>query len=455
MRREPVHPIDYRYGDPAVLELFTEREKYKTMIEVEKTVAEVQSDLGLIPKEAAEVISQFAKKEVDVEAIKRLEAETKHEVAALVAYIEKSCGEYGRFVHFGLTSNDVIDTSNAIIIQKAGAIILEHLLNLIKILARKALENRSTLCVARTHGIHAEPYVFGLKLSVWLWEVSRSYTKIKEALEDMRYGKISGAVGTYLIVGEKGMEVEKIALNKLGLKQPAIATQVVSRDLYARLVVEIAILSSILDKISTEIRNLQRTEIDEVREKFVAKQVGSSAMPHKRNPINCEKVSGIARVLRGLSVSMLENIVLWHERDLSNSSVERLVLPEVFGLLSEQLVTLQRVVEDLEINKEKMIENLKLTNGRIYSELLLTELIKRGMSRKKAHSIVSAVSDKVEVSGTNLFEVAKQHNEISDLIKEEELKSLFNQEAFLRIVEKIILRTIEESEKIIGQKLVS
>ncbi|MBO3757514.1 MAG: adenylosuccinate lyase [Candidatus Brockarchaeota archaeon] len=314
MPREPVHPIDYRYGDPAILEFFTEREKYKTMIEVEKTVAEVQGDLGLIPKEAAEVISQFAKKDVDVEAIKRLESETKHEVAALVSYIEKNCGDYGRFVHFGLTSNDIIDTSNAIIIQKAGAIILKRLLNLIKILAKKALENKKTICVARTHGIHAEPYVFGLKFSVWTWEVSRSYAKIKEALEDMRYGKISGAVGTYLIMGEKGIDVERIALNKLGLKQPAIATQILSRDLYARLIVEFVILSTILDKISTEIRNLQRTEINEVREKFVAEQVGSSAMPHKRNPINCEKVSGIARVLRGISLSMLENIVLWHER---------------------------------------------------------------------------------------------------------------------------------------------
>ncbi|NHV06189.1 MAG: adenylosuccinate lyase [Thaumarchaeota archaeon] len=455
MRREPVHPIDYRYGDPAVLELFTEREKYKTMIEVEKTVAEVQSNLGLIPKEAAEAISQFAKKEIDVEEIKKLEAETKHEVAALVSYIEKNCGDHGRFVHFGLTSNDVIDTSNAIIIQKAGKIILEHLLSLMKILAKRALENRSTICVARTHGIHAEPYVFGLKFSVWLWEVSRSYAKIKEALEDMRYGKISGAVGTYLIMGEKGIEVEKIALSKLGLKQPAVATQILSRDLYARLIVEIAILSAILDKIATEIRNLQRTEIDEVREKFATEQVGSSAMPHKRNPINCEKVSGIARVLRGLAISMLEDIVLWHERDLSNSSTERLVLPEVFGLLSEQLVTVKKVIKDLEINKERMITNLELTNGKIYSELLLTELVKRGMPRKNAHSLVSAVSDKVEESKTNFFELAKQYREISSLIKEEDLKNLFNQGAFLRVVEKIILRVIDESEKIVGQSLVN
>lgn len=455
MWREPVHPIDYRYGDPTILELFTEREKYKTMIEVEKTVAEVQSDLGLIPKEAAEVISQFAKKDVDVGAIKRLESETKHEVAALVSYIEKNCGDYGRFVHFGLTSNDVIDTSNAIIIQKAGTIILKHLLNLIKILAEKALENKNTICVARTHGIHAEPYVFGLKLSVWVWEVSRSYAKIKDALEDMRYGKISGAVGTYLILGEKGIEVERIALSKLGLKQPAITTQILSRDLYARLIVEMTILSAILDKIATEIRNLQRTEIDEVREKFVSEQVGSSAMPHKRNPINCEKVSGIARVLRGLTVSMLENIVLWHERDLSNSSTERLVLPEIFGLLSEQLVTIQKVVKDLEINKERMLKNLELTNGKIYSELLLTELIKRGMSRKKAHSIVSAISDIVEESKTNFFEVAKQREEISSLIKEEDLKSLFDQEAFLRVTERIILRVISESEKVVGQTIVN
>jgi adenylosuccinate lyase len=256
-------------------------------------------------------------------------------------------------------------------------------------------------------------------------------------------------------MGEKGIEVEKIALSKLGLKQPAVATQILSRDLYARLIVEIAILSAILDKIATEIRNLQRTEIDEVREKFATEQVGSSAMPHKRNPINCEKVSGIARVLRGLAVSMLEDIVLWHERDLSNSSTERLVLPEVFGLLSEQLVTVKKVIKDLEINKERMITNLELTNGKIYSELLLTELVKRGMPRKNAHSLVSAVSDKVEESKTNFFELAKQYREISSLIKEEDLKNLFNQGAFLRVVEKIILRVIDESEKIVGQSLVN
>jgi adenylosuccinate lyase len=455
MRREPVHPIDYRYGDLEILKLFTEREKYRTMIEVEKVVAEVQSELGLIPKEAAEAIRQFAKKEINIEEIKRLEVGTKHEVAAVVEYIEKNCGEYGKFVHFGLTSNDVIDTSNAIIIQKAGNTVLEHMLSLIRILAKKALENKDTICVARTHGIHAEPYTFGLKFSIWLWEASRSYARIKEALEDARYGKISGAVGTYLAMGEKGIEVEKIALSRLGLKQPAVATQILSRDIYTRLTTEMAIFSTILDKISTEIRNLQRTEIDEVREMFVTEQVGSSAMPHKRNPINSEKISGIARVLRGLSLTMLEDIVLWHERDLSNSSTERLVLPEIFGLLSEQLVTIQKVIGGLKINKDKMVKNLELSKGKVYSELLLTELIRKGMSRKEAHSLVSTVSNKVDENKGNFFEVAKQYKEISSLIKEEELMGLFDQENFLRIVEKIILRVIAESEKITDERLVN
>ncbi|HYA21582.1 MAG TPA: adenylosuccinate lyase, partial [Thermoproteota archaeon] len=324
---EAIHPLDYRYGDAKVKHAFSQLERFRLILEFEGRVAEVQSELGIIPQWAGPAISKAAKAGISLEKIRETEKETQHEAAAVVACLEEAAGEAGRFVHFGLTSNDALDTVTFMQVSKAGERILELTRDLIDGLVKRAEENRHLLCVARTHGMHAEPYTYGLRFAVWSSELVRCYLRFSDALSQARVGKVSGAVGDYSALGEKGPELERRVLASFGLKPLTPATQVIPRDVLASMLLQLTTLSSVLDRIATNLRNLHRTEVGEVRESWTEGQVGSSAMPHKRNPIGCEKVSGLARIVRSLALASLENIVLWDERDLTNSSAERAIVP--------------------------------------------------------------------------------------------------------------------------------
>ena len=449
---EAIHPLDYRYGDSEVREALSQSEKFRLMLVVEGTVAQTQSELGVIPDWAGRGIAEAAGKGIPVERIREKEKETGHETAAVVACLEEAAGEAGRFVHFGLTSNDVLDTAMFIQISEAGDRVLELVRTLGRGLEKRAEENRQTLCVARTHGMHAEPYTYGLRFAVWLTEITRCYRGLSDSLARAKVGKISGAVGTYAAMGELGPEVERRSLEALGLKPVALATQVVPRDILASVVLQLANLSSVLDNVATTLRNLHRTEIAEVREGRTPGQIGSSAMPHKRNPVGCEKVSGLSRVVRSLALPMLENNVLWDERDLTNSSAERAIIPEAFGLVSEQLNTLAQVIDNLELDAEAIRTNLDLTQGAICSEFILNELIRSGMGRSEAHRLLDGAFDEAKRSSSDFFTVLSKKKAVTSRISGSKLKSLLDPRGVLPMLDSLVSRAVTAAQTAFGTK---
>lgn len=447
---EAIHPLDYRYGDSEVRKALSQSEKFRLMLAVEGTVAQTQSELGLIPGWAGQGIAEAAKKGISVERIREKEKETEHETAAVVACLEEAAGEAGRFVHFGLTSNDVLDTAMFLEVSEAGDRVLKLVRALGKELEKRAEENRQTLCVARTHGMHAEPYTYGLRFAVWLTEIARCHQGLSDSLARAKVGKISGAVGTYASMGELGPEVERRSLEALGLRPVALATQVVPRDILASVVLQLANLSSVLDNIATTLRNLHRTEIAEVREGRTPGQIGSSAMPHKRNPIGCEKVSGLSRVVRALVLPALEDNILWDERDLTNSSAERAIIPEAFGLVSEQLNTLTQVIKDLELDAEAIRTNLELTRGAVCSEFVLNELIKSGTGRSEAHHLLDAAFDEAKRSGSDFLTVLSKKKAVTSKISESRLKSLLDPRSVLPMSNSLVSRAVTDAEAAFG-----
>jgi len=445
MGARAIHPLDYRYGDERVREVFSRSERSRLMMLLEGRVALAQSDLGVIPDWAGPRIASAAESGIPLEKIWAREDETKHEVAAVVSCLGEASGDAGRFVHFGLTSNDVLDTVMSIQISEAGGRVLEMTRELAEALVRRAEETRGLLCVARTHGMHAEPYTYGLRFAVWLSEVVRCYERLSGALEGARVGKVSGAVGTYAAMGEKGPEVERRVLADLKLTPLPVTTQIVPRDILASVLMQLAGLSSVLDGMATTLRNLHRTEIAEVRERMMEGQVGSSAMPHKRNPIGCERVSGLARIVRGLSLASLENMVLWDERDLTNSSTERAVIPEMFGLVSEQLKTMSEVIRHMELDEGAIRRNLNAAGGVIFSGFVLGDLVRSGMGRGDAHRLLRRISEEVERSGADFHELLSRDETVSSRITRPRLKSLFDPETVLRFSDEIIERAIENA----------
>ncbi|HEU4706658.1 MAG TPA: adenylosuccinate lyase [Solirubrobacterales bacterium] len=372
-----------RYTRSEIGAVWTPEAKMQAWLEVELAATEAWAEEGVVPREAAGEARERAS--FTVEAVEEREKVTDHDVAAFVDVVAASVGEHGRWIHYGLTSSDVLDTALALQLRRAGEIVLAGACAYRDALVERALEHRDTLCVGRTHGVHAEPTTFGLRLAGFAFEADRNLDRLEEAFAQLAFGKLSGAVGTYASVPPA---VEARVMQKLGLGREDVATQVVPRDRHAELLTAIAIAGAGLERFATEVRNLQRTEVREVEEPFAAGQKGSSAMPHKRNPIRTERVTGLARVLRGYAQTGIENVALWHERDISHSGAERVVLPDATILLDYMQDLAAKVASGMKVNDERMRENLGLTYGALFSQRALTALVESGMTRDDAYRVV-------------------------------------------------------------------
>jgi adenylosuccinate lyase len=374
-----------RYTRPAMGRIWTEENKYRMWLEVEATASEILAEAGVVPQPAARAIRAHGA--IDVARIQEIESEVKHDVIAFTTAVAEKIGPEARWLHYGLTSNDVVDTAQALQIKEASQLIRQGILDLAAILRERALEFKYTPTIGRTHGIHAEPTTFGLKLLNWYAEIQRDLVRFDASAEDMRVGKLSGAVGTF---GHLKPEHEESICARLGLRADPIATQVIQRDRHAAYLATLAVLASTLDKVAVEIRHLQRTEVREAEEFFSEKQKGSSSMPHKRNPITSEQISGLARVIRGNTQAALENVALWHERDISHSSVERIIFPDSTILMDYLLAKTTSLIEKLLVYPRRMLKNLESTGGLIFSGQLLLDLAEAGMSREEAYRLVQA-----------------------------------------------------------------
>ena len=372
-----------RYSTPQMAAVWSEQRKLAVWREVEILVVKAWAQLGVAPEEAAAAASQAP--EVDIAAWKEREAITHHDVAAFVDLLAASVDEGGEWIHYGLTSSDVLDTASGVLLKQSGELLLESVAELFDTVKEKAFDYRDTVMIGRTHGIWAEPTSFGLKLANWAFEVERDHERLVDAVNGVSYGKISGAVGTY---AHTPPAVETYVCGALGLNAEPASTQVIPRDRHANFLSVIALIGSSIERFATEIRHLQRSEVGEVRESFGKGQKGSSAMPHKRNPIASENLTGVSRLLRGYASAGLENVALWHERDISHSSVERVALPDATMLLHYALDRMQRLIENLVVDEDRMLANLESTKGLVYSQAVLLELVDSGLTRDEAYRLV-------------------------------------------------------------------
>jgi adenylosuccinate lyase len=409
--------------------VWTQQRRMDAWLAVELAATVAWAEEGVVPKDAAE--SCGSKAAFSVEAVQEREKVTDHDVAAFVDVVAESIGPEGRWIHYGLTSSDVLDTALALQISEAGSLLLKGAQAYRDALVERALEHRDTLCVGRTHGVHAEPTTFGLRLAGFAFEADRNLRRLTGAVEAARVGKLSGAVGSYASIPPA---VEQRVMDALGLRREDVSTQVVPRDRHAQLLSTIALAGAGLERFATEVRNLQRTEVREVQEPFGAGQKGSSAMPHKRNPIVSERLTGLARVLRGYAQTGLENVALWHERDISHSGAERVVLPDATILLDYMQHLGTGVVEQMTIDTERMRANLELTHGALFSQRALTALVESGMTRDDAYRVVQGAAQKAFDEGTPFRELIAA--EAPDL----DLDEVFDYEAFLRHVPEVFER---------------
>ncbi|HVH85939.1 MAG TPA: adenylosuccinate lyase, partial [Terriglobales bacterium] len=392
-------------------------------------------EAGLVPQSASKAIRERG--DFDLARIQALEAEVKHDVIAFTTAVAEKVGPESRWLHFGLTSNDVVDTAQALQIHEASLIIRNDLEALKTVLKRRAFEFQNTPTIGRTHGVHAEPTTFGLKLANWYSETERNIARFEHAAEDMRVGKVSGAVGT---LAHLSPELEEKICARLGLKTAAISSQVIQRDRHAFFVATLAVIASTLDKIATEIRHLQRTEVREAEEYFSEKQKGSSAMPHKRNPITGEQISGLSRVVRSNAQAALENVALWHERDISHSSVERIILPDSTILTDYLLHKTTTLIDTLLVYPKRMLENLEASGGLIFSGQLLLDLSESGMSREDAYRLVQKHAMEAWKNGTNFREAVRADSEIRSKLSDRQLEQVFDLDRQLGNVDKIFER---------------
>jgi adenylosuccinate lyase len=372
-----------RYSRPEMARIWSEENKFATWLRVEIAATEVLSERGVVPKDALEAIRSKAR--FDVARIDAIEREVQHDVIAFVSNVAENVGPEGRWVHWGLTSSDVVDTALALLMKEACGLILEDLRALAAAVRKRAHEHKMTPMIGRTHGVHAEPMTFGLKLALWWAELQRDLTRLERARDTISVGKLSGAVGTF---SHLPPEVEEEVCRRLGLRPAPVASQVLQRDRHAEVMAALALTGASLEKFATEIRALQKTEVREVEEPFAQGQKGSSAMPHKRNPVGAEQVTGLARLLRGNALAALENVALWHERDISHSSVERVIIPDSFLALDHMLRRMTKIVSGLVVNAERMRRNLESGRGLVFSGPLLLELTARGMRREDAYRVV-------------------------------------------------------------------
>ncbi len=424
-----------RYKNPAMGNIWTLQNEFQTMLDVEIAACEAMAEIGEIPKEAAANIR--AKAKFDLSRIKEIENVTNHDIIAFLTNVAEYVGEDSKYIHKGLTSSDVKDTALGLMMKKSADIILEDLKELLEVLRRRAVEFKHTPCIGRTHGIHAEPMTFGLKLLLWSGEVERNIERLEHAREIVAVGKLSGAVGTYSNIDPR---IEEFAFKKLALRPVRLATQVIQRDRHAEYMTTLAIIASSLEKFATEIRNLQRTDIREVEEYFSAGQKGSSAMPHKRNPITCERISGMARLVRGNAIAAMEDMTLWHERDISHSSVERVILPDSTINVDYCTKKLTDVIDKLLIYPEAMLSNMEKTGGLIYSQRLMLAIVNKGVLREEAYQWVQKNAMKRWLGGEDFRENVKKDKDITKYLSQEEIDDCFDYKYFLRHIDNIFER---------------
>lgn len=421
-----------RYTRPEMARIWTDQRKYETWLEIELTVCEALSKLGKIPVEAVEALRQKAR--FDLKRIEEIEKVTKHDVIAFLTSVGESVGSLSRYLHYGLTSSDILDTSLAMLLVEASDLILRDIDRLLEVLRKKAFEHKMTVMIGRSHGVHAEPITFGLKMALWYDEMKRNRLRMERAREAVRVGKISGAMGTFAHIPPS---VEAFVCDRLGLRPAPISTQIVQRDHHAEFFTTLAILASSVEKFAVELRHLQRTEVLEAEEYFSEGQKGSSAMPHKRNPISAENLSGLARLVRSYSLAALENIPLWHERDISHSSVERVIGPDATILVDSMLQRLASIVEQLIVYPERMKANLEKTGGLIFSEAVLLRLTEKGLSREEAYHVVQRNAMRVWEEGKDFKHLLSEDEVIQRLLSPGELDEFFDAKTHLAHVEEI------------------
>jgi adenylosuccinate lyase len=425
-----------RYTIPEMGELWTDTYKLKTWLQVEIAVCEAQAELGYIPRDAVEEIK--AKANFNLQRVLEIETEVRHDVIAFLTNVNEYVGDAGRYIHLGLTSSDVLDTALALQMVASLDLILERLEDLVQVLRYQAQEHRNTVMVGRSHSIHAEPITFGFKLAGWLAEVLRNRDRLVNLRTNISVGKISGAVGTYANVDPS---VEAITCQKLGLQPDTASTQVVSRDRHAEFIQQLALLAASVERFAVEIRNLQRTDVLEVEEFFYEGQKGSSAMPHKRNPIRSERLTGITRIIRGYTVAALENVALWHERDISHSSVERVMLPDVCILTHFMLFEITNLVKNLLIYPENMKRNMNVYGGVIFSQRVLLTLVEKGMSRENAYKTVQRCAHQAwnKIDG-DFHGLIKQDLQVTQYLSTEEIDSCFDPQYHLQNLDRVYQR---------------
>ena len=424
-----------RYTRPEMGSIWEDENRYAKWLDVEIAACEAMSEEGIIPAKALKVIKEKA--EFSVERIMEIEEETKHDVIAFLTSVAEYVGPESRYIHLGLTSSDILDTSFALLLKEAMNLIIQDVERFMKTLKKRAIEHKNTVMIGRSHGIHAEPITFGLKLAVWYSEMGRNLRRLEDALNIISYGKLSGAVGTFANISP---QVEELTCKKLGLTPAKISTQIIQRDRHAEYFTALAILAGTLEKIAVEIRHLQRTEVLEAEEPFKKGQKGSSAMPHKKNPIGSENISGLARLVRSNSLASMENIALWHERDISHSSVERVIAPDSTILIDYMLHRLDRIMSGLIVHPENMIDNLNKTKGLIFSQQVLIKLAEKGLDRQKAYVMVQRNAMKVWESGKDFKGLIMEDEDICRNLSKREIEEMFDVNYHLTHVDDIFER---------------
>jgi adenylosuccinate lyase len=424
-----------RYSLPKMNAIWQDDFKFKAMLEIEILTLEALAKQKKVPQEAVKRIRKKAK--FNLKQIKKIEEKTQHDVVAFVTNVAQNIGPDAKYLHMGLTSSDVLDTTLGVQLKAASEILIDDLNRLLEVLAKKAKKYKDMVCIGRTHGVHAEPTTFGLKLALMYDEIKRNLERLKLAKEEAAVGKISGAVGTFANVDP---QVEAYVCQKLGLKPAKISTQIIQRDIYAVFMARLAIIGSSLEKFATEIRHLQRTEVLEAEEPFGKGQKGSSAMPHKRNPVICERICGLSRLLRGNALAAMENVALWHERDISHSSVERIIMPDSTLALNYMLNKFIQVIEGLTVYPENMLANLVKTKGLIFSQRVLLELMDRGLIRQKAYDLVQRCAMKSWKEGSDFKANLLNDKDLLRYLSKKDLDKIFDLDYYLRNVGKIFRR---------------
>ncbi len=424
-----------RYTREKMAQLWSRENKYRKWLDVEIAACEAMAILGKIPETALETVK--ARAFVDINRIDEIEKVTRHDVIAFVSSVAEAVGPEGRFIHMGLTSSDVLDTSLALLLSEAARILLDDIDGLLAVLKRLAFEHKNTLMIGRSHGIHAEPITFGLKMALWYQEMQRNRERLSQALENISYGKVSGAVGTFAFIDPF---VEEYVCQKLGLKPAPVSSQIVQRDRHAEYFATLAIIASSLDKFAQEIRLLQRTEVREAEEFFSTGQKGSSAMPHKRNPVLSENLSGLSRLVRSYAVAALEDVALWHERDISHSSVERVIAPDATIVLDFMLARFTGLMDRLVVYPERMKANLNMTHGLIFSQTVLLALVEKGATREDAYAVVQKHSMRSWQEETDFRRLLAGDELVQKHLSEKDLNEIFNIDNFLTGLDYIFRR---------------